>query len=121
MTISDEQAARYAQCSVRLRHILAKKGMKQQDLADRCGINKTSISQYAKGILAPSVKHAKIMAKVLKVSPAWLMGLTDDVPEVFVGLENDRQIIDFVGGYTDLSDEEKTLFWQTLRKLVPKN
>lgn len=52
--------------------------MKAQELADRAGLNKASISQYVNGTHAPSNLSAGKMAAVLGVSPVWLMGY--DVP-----------------------------------------
>ena len=49
-----------------------------QELADRSGLNKASISQYINGTHAPSNISAGKMAAVLGVSPVWLMGF--DVP-----------------------------------------
>ena len=50
----------------------------QQELSDRSGVGKASISQYCNGSHAPSNVSAGKMAKVLGVSPVWLMGF--DVP-----------------------------------------
>lgn len=52
--------------------------MKAQELADRSGVSKVSISQYINGTHAPSNVSAGKMASVLGVSPVWLMGF--DVP-----------------------------------------
>ena len=59
---------------------LERKGIKAQELADRSGVNKVSISQYVNGTHAPSNLSAGKMAAVLGVSPVWLMGF--DVPMV---------------------------------------
>ena len=52
--------------------------IKAQELADRSGVNKASISQYMNGSHAPSNISAGKMAAVLGVDPVWLMGF--DVP-----------------------------------------
>lgn len=64
--------------SKRLRHALDINGMKQQELADKSGVSKTSISQYLNEWAAPSNISSGKMAKVLGVDPMWLMGF--DVP-----------------------------------------
>ena len=62
----------------RLIFALDRINMKAQELADRTGLNKASISQYVNGTHSPSNLSAGKMAKVLGVSPVWLMGF--DVP-----------------------------------------
>lgn len=62
----------------RLIQALDRLNMKAQELADKSGLNKASISQYVNGTHAPSNISAGKMAQVLGVSPVWLMGY--DVP-----------------------------------------
>lgn len=58
----------------RFQYILNLRGIKSKDLAERTGINKSSISQYLNGHNVPKSDRAEELAKVLNVSPAWLMG-----------------------------------------------
>lgn len=53
-------------------------GIKAQELADRSGVSKASISQYLHGTYIPSNISAAKMGAVLDVNPPWLMGF--DVP-----------------------------------------
>lgn len=62
----------------RLRQALNIRNMKQIELSQKTGIGKSAISQYLKGSIEPRRKRAKIIAKALDVSEAWLMGY--DVP-----------------------------------------
>lgn len=62
----------------RLRVALNNKDMRAQELADKTGIGKASISQYLNGVHAPSNRTATLMGKVLDVSPMWLMGFELD-------------------------------------------
>lgn len=64
----------------RLRYALELKEMKQQDLADKSGVSKNSISQYLSQRSVPSNLSAGKMAQVLQVDPMWLMGY--DVPMI---------------------------------------
>lgn len=63
----------------RLAEALADAGLKAQDLADKTGIGKASISHYLNGYYCPGNIKAKKMADVLGVNPVWLMGF--DVPK----------------------------------------
>ena len=62
----------------RLQKALSDMNMKPQELADKSGVSKSSISQYVNGSHTPSNISSGKMAKVLNVNPLWLMGF--DVP-----------------------------------------
>lgn len=62
----------------RLSLALSNVDMKPQELANRSGVSKASISQYLSGSHAPSNISSGKMSKVLDVDPVWLMGF--DVP-----------------------------------------
>lgn len=64
----------------RLSLALANSSMKPQELSDKSGVSKASISQYINGSHAPSNISSGKMASILKVNPLWLMGF--DVPMV---------------------------------------
>ena len=64
--------------SRRLRVALSNRGLKPQELADKSGVSKSSISQYINGSHAPSNISSGKMGRVLDVNPMWLMGF--DVP-----------------------------------------
>lgn len=57
---------------------LSNANMRPQELADKSGVSKASISQYVNGSHAPSNISSGKMASVLNVNPLWLMGF--DVP-----------------------------------------
>ena len=63
----------------RLTDAISNAGISQQELSEKSGVSKSSISQYCNGTHIPSDSSAGKMAKVLHVSPVWLMGF--DVPE----------------------------------------
>ncbi len=63
----------------RLQKALSDMNMKPQELADRSGVSKSSISQYVNGSHVPSNISSGKMAKILNVNPLWLMGF--DVSE----------------------------------------
>lgn len=81
----------------RLQKALSDMNMKPQELAEKSGVSKSSISQYINGSHVPSNISSGKMAKVLNVNPLWLMGF--DVPktsddENFYSLQNNDLIID---------------------------
>lgn len=68
---------KYPETAQRLREAISEANMIPQELADRSGVSKSSISQYLNGSHKPSNLSSGRMAKVLGVDPVWLMGLSD--------------------------------------------
>lgn len=54
-------------------------GMKQRVLAQKIGVNESTISHYVNGRFLPSIETANAIGAILNVQPAWLMGF--DVPK----------------------------------------
>lgn len=70
---------KYPEISRRFKHILSLRDMKQIELADRAGIDKSFISHYVNGTHCPSNEKAQLLADILNVNPLWLMDLSDDM------------------------------------------
>ena len=73
---------KYPVVAENFRIALAENNMTQQKLADVSGIGKSSISHYCNGSHCPDNLRAIQLAKLLKVNPLWLMGLSDNKEEV---------------------------------------
>ena len=65
---------KYEITAKRIQQALSNMNMKPQELADKSGVSKSSISQYVNGSHAPSNISSGKMAPVLNVDPLWLMG-----------------------------------------------
>lgn len=63
----------------RLSKALNDSGLGQRELAEKSHLTESSISHYINGRHAPSKESAEALAKVLNVTPAWLLGF--DVPK----------------------------------------
>ena len=81
----------------RLKKALSDLNMKPQELADRSGVSKASISQYVNGSHAPSNISSGKMGKILSVNPLWLMGFDvpreENVSDIPVSPEKSESII----------------------------
>ena len=77
-------------CSDRIKEALNLRNMKPIELVEQSNIKKSALSQYMSGKITPRQKALDAMAKVLNVSPAWLMGF--DVPMEREGILNDAKI-----------------------------
>jgi len=65
---------KYPETARRLSYILNLRDMTAQELSNRSGVGKSSISHYINGNNEPHSHNAGKMAKVLNVDPQWLMG-----------------------------------------------
>lgn len=70
----------------RIKYAMDYREMKQQDLADKTGIPKASISQYISGFAKPKTDRLFLMANALNVNEAWLLGY--NVPMERITSEN---------------------------------
>ena len=70
---------KYPEVSKRFKHILNLRNMKQVELAEKAGIDKSFISHYVNGTHCPSNGKAQLLADILNVNPLWLMDLSDDM------------------------------------------
>ena len=65
---------KFPETARRLTYILNLRKMTAQELANRSGVGKSSISHYVNGSNEPHNKNAGAMARVLNCNPQWLMG-----------------------------------------------
>lgn len=74
---------KFPEIKKRFAYILQLRQMTAQELSDRSGVGKSSISHYVNGSNEPHNKNAWKMAKVLKCNPQWLMGfdVSFEMPE----------------------------------------
>lgn len=80
---------KYELTATRLKKAMAEKGFSQQELCNRSGVTKSSISHYVNGKNVPDNFQAYKLAKVLDVAPEWLMAIDD--PNFVVVENNDLQ------------------------------
>ena len=109
----------------RITYILNLRGMKAQELADKTGINKASISQYVNGNHCPSNDTAKSMADVLRVNPLWLMGFDvpmeiEVIPTEHEMPEHLKRYYEYFKRYASLQDSDKTLVDNLIESLSQK-
>lgn len=95
---------KYEETARRLKKALSDNDMKAQELADKCGINKASISQYVNGSHKPSNIKAALMADVLGVNALWLMGFDSFDNEENQLSEKDKNILN---AFNELTPENQ--------------
>lgn len=103
----------------RLKTALSDKNMSQQELSDKTGIGKASISQYVNGSHKPSNISAAKMAKILNVNPLWLMGFTVE-SETDSKAENvNNELLEIYGKLNDKGKERLIEYAAELAKIYP--
>lgn len=65
---------KHPETAKRLNYMLNKRQMTAQELSNKSGVGKSSISHYVNGSHEPQNINARAMADVLKCNPEWLMG-----------------------------------------------
>ena len=72
---------------LRLKEMMDVLGLKQSDIVQKTGVNKSSLSNYLSGRRIPTQDQLSLIADPYKINPAWLMGY--DVPMEASVMSND--------------------------------
>jgi len=65
----------------RLKELIDILGISQTEFCNRCGLNKSALSNYLNGDREPRQDKLSLIADAFRISPSWLMGY--DVPLEF--------------------------------------
>lgn len=65
-----------------LKQLRAERGMSQQEVADRLGLNKQAVSQYERGVRKPNFEIAEKLADIFNVDLNYLLGYSDKIPSL---------------------------------------
>ena len=95
---------KYELSAKRLQAALANTHMKPQELANRSGVSKSSISQYVNDAHVPSVASSQKMGNILHVNPLWLMGFDVDMQ---MGPSSERTEEGLIYKFSMLSEQNK--------------
>jgi transcriptional regulator with XRE-family HTH domain len=122
--------------SKRLKQIMAKTGLKQIDIINKCKpicdkysantgkkikVTKTDLSQWIAGKYEPGQWKLTILSEALNVSPVWLMGY-DVSEELLNSKESKSDIALLVEEYENiLTDEDKEYIKFTIEKRKKEN
>lgn len=91
---------KYPKVAENFRKILSLRGLSAQELADKAGIGKSSISHYVNGSHCPSTQRAQELADIMKCNPVWLMGLDDEM-EKDVDEEETKELLKLFQGASE--------------------
>lgn len=99
--------------SVRLRLLLQRHKITQQELAEKVDCSRQAISQYVEGLNAPNIDKLCNIARYFNVSTDYLMGLSD--------IETTDKDLKFVCEYTGLSEYSVIVLGELLRSKDTEN
>ena len=94
----------------RLKELIDILGISQTEFCNRCGLNKSALSNYLNGDREPRQDKLSLIADAFRISPSWLMGY--DVPLEFKTSLPDALTQDearVISAYRNASEEIKTV------------
>ena len=95
----------------RLHEMMQVLNISQQDIANRTGLNKSTISNYCNGNRTPNQRNTAIISDAFQISPAWIMGYDVDMYAVdpnSSALTKINSIVDSLHDF-EISDSERVL------------
>lgn len=101
----------------RLQLALSDMGISQQELAEKSGVSKASISQYVNGSHAPSNISSGKMGKVLNVEPMWLMGFDVEMRKE-ISSESAKNDIAFLEKFSLLNKRDKKIVMSMIDSMI---
>lgn len=103
----------------RLQIALLSANMSQQELVEKTGIHKASISQYINGVHAPSNINASKIGEILEVEPLWLMGFNVKMKKEFSYDEGTKDA-EFIKKFSLLTQRDKEIVLNLMNSMITK-
>lgn len=101
----------------RLQKALSESNMNQQELADKSGVSKASISQYINGSHAPGNISAGKIGKILKVEKLWLMGFDVEMKKE-ISSESANSDMILLQKFSLLNERDKKIIMSTIDSML---
>ena len=103
----------------RLLELMSSLNITQQDIADRTGIDKSSISLYVNGKREPRQDKVGIISEAYGLDPAWLMGY--DVPMMReTTAAKAKRHADLITKFSRLSEKDQTIILNMIDSMLEK-
>lgn len=88
----------------RINEAFKKSHMTRNDLMKKTGLSKSAISYYLSGKVIPKQDKVFLLAKALKVSPSWLIGIDSDRSEFHSQFGTDQELKEYFADQPQLLD-----------------
>ena len=105
---------------IRLRNARLSAGMTLEELGNNIGYTKSGICKCERGQRDMPIPKMKEIAKILGVTPAYLMGLEDSVAPTTLS-ETECRLLKYAAMIGDLSDRDRELVINLIESLGKKN
>ena len=96
--------------SLRLKQLMEENNETIYTIATVVNLSPSTISRYQKGIMSPKIPTVRILAQHFNVSPAWLIGASDERTPFFADNEDDIDL--------HISSLSSSLSFQSKQKLL---
>lgn len=101
----------------RLLLALSNADISQQELSEKSGVSKASISQYVNGFHSPSNISSGKMGKVLDVEPLWLMGFDVEMKKE-LSSESAKNDMAFLEKFSLLNERDKKIVMSMMDSML---
>ena len=106
-------------CGKRIKDALKNRRIKNVDLANYLGVDKSLITKYINNVFSPKQEKIVLMSEYLQVNPMWLMGYDvtmerKDAEKKTKNDDNDLLLADF----EKLTEEQKELVKAMIKQLI---
>jgi transcriptional regulator with XRE-family HTH domain len=117
----------------RIREALALRNMKQAELCERTGINKSSVNNWLAQRWQPKQDALMKMAKVLDVSEMWLAGYdipkerpieqkkSDELAQLIHSIRKDEELKHLIVSICTLNDDQRKTIASMVKELIKVN
>lgn len=100
----------------RLRSLREQRGITQQTVSERMQVRASTISQFERGVLAPTLTTVAALAQVLRCSPGELVG---DAPTAVVTDAPDVDLIEITVLFHRLAPPQREAVLGVARAMIP--
>lgn len=113
----------------RFKQLRLQNDLTQQELADKIGIGKMTVSQYERGVRRPDIDTLEIIADFFNVSTDYLLGTSDvtlrfvdsDDLAILSGSTPERSIMEIAKGLDNSGLDRLLQYAEELKKLYAKS
>jgi transcriptional regulator with XRE-family HTH domain len=109
---------RIVELGIKIRSVRRERGLTQEELAKRIGVNYTYISKIEKGRLpyTPSQETLRLLAQALEVNPLELLDLAEKVPDELASVAGSQPAREFLHKVRHFDEED----WRALNEYASK-
>ncbi len=104
-----------------IKELRKQSGLSQKQLAEKLGINQTSVCRWEQNLALPETKNLLVLAEIFNVSTDYLLGVSQYHFPANVGRDNlfTFEELEIIEDYRSLSEPLKQTIKETLKTFAP--